>query len=100
MSRLFSTCNGVVVPEKFRSSVFSVFVEPAIVRPLTVIEPGKLTGVDGLIATPFQPVFVINTDCELLGKAPSDHDDGLSQFPLAGFIHELTCAKTEVEVNT
>jgi hypothetical protein len=66
---------------------------------LTVIESGKLIGVDGLIATAFQPEFVIITDCELSGKVPSDHNDAWSQLPLVGFIQEFTCAKTGVDVN-
>jgi hypothetical protein len=51
------------------------------------------------MATAFQLEFVIITDCELPGKTPSDHDDVLSQLPLAGFIQEFICAKAEVEVN-
>jgi hypothetical protein len=66
---------------------------------LTVIEAGKFTGVDGLMATAFQPELVIITDCELPGKTPSDHDDASSQLPLVGGIQEFTCAETEVEFN-
>jgi hypothetical protein len=62
------------------------------------MESGKLIGVDGLMATAFQPELVIITDCELPGKTPSDHDDASSQLPLAGFIQEFTCAETEIEV--
>jgi hypothetical protein len=58
-----------------------------------------LIGVEGLMATAFQPEFVIITDCELPGKMPSDHDDTSSHLPLAGFVHELTCAKVDVEIN-
>src|SRR4051812_44801297 len=63
------------------------------------MEPGKLVGVDGLMATAFQSEFVIITDCKLPGRALSDHDDASSQSPLAGFIQEFTCAETEVEKN-
>lgn len=51
------------------------------------------------MATAFQTEFVIISDCELLGKTPSDQDDALSQLPLPGVIQEFTCAKTDVEVN-
>ena len=66
---------------------------------LTVIEFGKLTGVDVLMATAFQLEFVIIPDCELFGKTPSDHDEASSQLPFAGFIQEFTCANTRVDVN-
>ena len=36
--------------------------------------------------TAFQTEFVIKTECELLGRTPSDHADGSSQLPLAGLI--------------
>src|SRR5262245_19217550 len=85
----FKTVSGVFVPKKFSSSVFSVFVEPRTVRLATVIEPGKLTGVDGLIPTAFQFEFVIITVCELLGREPSDQLAAASQLPLAGLIHEF-----------
>jgi hypothetical protein len=58
-----------------------------------------LIGVEGLIATAFQPALVIIIDCELPGKTPSDHDDASSQAPLAGLIQEFTCAETEVKVS-
>jgi hypothetical protein len=51
------------------------------------------------MATAFQPVFVIITDCELPGGTPNDQFDACSQLPLAGFIQEFTCAETEVEMN-
>src|SRR3954469_5955916 len=91
--KLVSTCNGVVVPKKFRSSVFMVFVGPSTVRPPTVIAPGKLVGVDGLRATAFQLEFVIITDCVLFGRTPSDQFAGWSQLPLPGLIQEFTCAE-------
>ena len=47
-------------------------------------------GVDGLMATAFHPEFVIITDWELPGKAPSDQFDAWSQLPLDGFIQEFT----------
>ena len=47
-----------------------------MVRLSTVMEPGKLIGVDALMATAFQPEFVIMTDCELLGRTPSDQFNG------------------------
>src|SRR5581483_3052016 len=94
----FSTCKGVVVPEKFRSNVFWVFVGPSTVRLLTVMEPGKLSGVDGLMATAFQTEFVIITACELLGRTFSDQFVDWSQLPLAGLIHEFTCAEAGAPV--
>src|SRR5437868_96637 len=87
--RPFNTVSGTAVPAWFRSSVFTVSHAPRIVRLPTVIESGKLVGVDGLMATAFQPEFVISTDCELPGKTPSDHDDAWSQLPLVGFIQLL-----------
>ena len=57
-------------------------------------------GVDWLIATAFQPEFVIITDCELFGKAPRDQFAAWSQLPLVGFIQEFTCAKAEESVMT
>src|ERR1041385_8446725 len=87
------------MPEKFRSSVFTVFVGPSTARLSMVIAPGKLTGVEGLMATAFQLEFVIITDCELSGEMPSDHDDESSQLPLIGFTQELTCAKTDMDTN-
>ena len=57
-----STCNGGVVPKEFRSSVFKLFVGPPTVRLLTVIDVGKLTGVNGLMATALKPEFVMKTD--------------------------------------
>jgi len=76
-----------------------LFVGAPIVRLLTVMEPGKLIGVEGLMATAFQPEFVISTDCELPGKTPSDQFVMPSQLPLIGFVQEFTCAETEIEVN-
>ena len=54
-----STCNGVVVPAKFRSKAFTVSGAPRMVRLLTVIEPGKLTGVSGEISTALKPALVM-----------------------------------------
>src|SRR6266536_1292205 len=86
----FNTFSGTAVPKEFRSSEFSVFVAPRTVRLVTVIESGKLLGVEALMATAFQPELVIITDCELPGKAPSDQFDAWSQLPLAGFVQLLT----------
>jgi len=70
-----------------------------MVRLFTVMEPGKLMGVEGLMATAFQPEFVIITDCELPGRTPSDQFAGWSQLALVGFIQEFTCAQIDIEVN-
>src|ERR1041385_1483777 len=93
--RPFNTVNGTVVPKLLRSSTFSVFVAPRIVRLLTVIESGKLVGVEALMATAFQPEFVIITDCELLGKTASDQFDAWSQSLLVGFIQEFTTPEVD-----
>ena len=66
------------------------FVEPRTVRLATVIDPGKLISVDGLIATAFQFEFVIITVRELLGREASDQFAAASQLPLAELIHEFT----------
>jgi hypothetical protein len=63
-----------------------------------------LTGVEGLMATAFQQELVIWTDCELLGRTPSDQEDAWSQLPLVGLIQEFTGkesprAKFEAETN-
>src|SRR5690348_2819998 len=71
----FSTVSGAAVPTLLRSSEFSVFVAPRIVRLLTVMDAGKLIGVDGLMATAFQTELVIMIDCELSGRMPSDQFD-------------------------
>src|SRR5690242_14422581 len=85
----FNTLSGTVVPKKFRSSVFLVSNAPRMVKLLTVIEPGKFTGVDALMDTAFQPEFVIMTACELSGRIPKDQFEGTSQLPLPA-THEFT----------
>jgi len=91
--------SGLPAATKFISSVFALLVGDKIVKLLTVIEPGKLVGVDDWIATALKPEFVIITDCDPFGKMPNDQFDDTSQLPLAGFIQEFTCARAEVEMN-
>ena len=74
-----------------------MFVGLRIERLLTDIEPEKLTGVDGLMATAFQPEFVIITDCELPGRTPRDQFAVTSQLPLPALIQEFTCAEAEMD---
>ena len=69
-----------------------------IVRLETVIEPGELAGVNGLMPTAFQLELVMSIDCELSGNTPSDHDDASSHAPLPGFVHEFTRVEAMAEL--
>src|SRR6185437_13463470 len=83
------TVSGSPMPELFRTSVFCVFVAPSINRLLTVIEPGKSTGVVALMETVFEPGLAINTVWELFGSIPSDQF-AEAQLPLAELVQEFT----------
>src|ERR1044072_2240521 len=65
---------------------------PRMVRLPMVIEAGELMGVEGLMATAFQPPFVISTDSELFGRIPRDQADESSQLPLVGLVKVLVLA--------
>src|SRR5438067_12740580 len=86
----FNTVSGTSVPTYWRSNVLNVSKAPRTVKLPTTIEAGKLAAVDGVIPTAFQFWFVMNTDCELLGGTPNDHDDASSQKPLVGLVQLLT----------
>src|SRR3954471_8575158 len=69
MTQLLSTFNDLPSPAKLSSNVLRPLVGPATDRLLTVNEAETVTL---SISTALKPAFVIITDCELVGRTPSD----------------------------
>src|SRR6266496_1285651 len=53
------------------------------------MEAGKFWAALAPMATAFQPELVMYTDCDWFGKAPRDHEDCSSQYPLVGLVQTL-----------
>src|SRR3954451_17080136 len=87
---LFSTRNGVVVPEKFSKSKLASGATPRTRRFCTVMDAGALVGVVGWMPTALLPGLMMRTSDWLAFGKPADQFAATSQLPLIGLIQSLT----------